>query len=95
MRKTLTKKQKLELELMAIKLWFQAFGKPSMSSDNDKVYMSGKLNEYTDKINKLVTDPLSYNPSVPPDIMTYDESQYGGLKYEKIRYSNSVPRKRF
>ena len=44
------------------------------------------LNEYTDKINKLVTDPLSYNPSVPPDIMTYDESQYGGLKYEKIDY---------
>ena len=42
------------------------------------------LNEYTDKINKLVTDPLSYNPSVPPDIMTYDESQYSGLKYEKI-----------
>lgn len=44
------------------------------------------LNEYTDKINKLVTDPLSYNPSVPPDIMTYDESQYSGLKYEKIDY---------
>lgn len=42
------------------------------------------LNEYTDKLNKLVTDPLSYNPSVPPDIMTYDESQYTGLKYEKI-----------
>jgi len=44
------------------------------------------LNEYTDKINKLVTDPLSYNPSIPPDIMTYDESQYSGLKYEKIDY---------
>ena len=44
------------------------------------------LNEYTDKINKLVTDPLSYNPSVPPDIMTYDESQYSGLKYEKLDY---------
>jgi len=44
------------------------------------------LNEYTDKINKLVTDPLSYNPSVPPDIMTYDECQYSGLKYEKIDY---------
>jgi hypothetical protein len=42
------------------------------------------LNEYTDKINKLVTDPLSYNPSVPPDIMTYDDSHYTGLKYEKI-----------
>ena len=55
MRKTLTKKQKLELELMAIKLWFQAFGKPSMSSDNDKVYMSRKLNEYTDKLIKLNT----------------------------------------
>jgi hypothetical protein len=42
------------------------------------------LNEYTDKLNKLVTDPLSYNPSVPPDIMTYDDNNCNGLKYEKI-----------
>ena len=42
------------------------------------------LNEYTDKLNKLVTDPLSYNPSIPPDIMTYDDSHTGALKYEKI-----------
>lgn len=47
---------------------------------------TGDLNQYTDKINKLVTDPLSYNPSVPPDIMAYDESHYSGLKYEKIDY---------
>ena len=44
-----------ELELMAVKLWWQTFGKPSMSSDNDKVYMSEKLNEYTDKLIKLNT----------------------------------------
>ena len=55
MRKTLTKKQKLELELMAIKLWWQTFGKPSMSSDNDKIYMSVKLNEVTHKLIKLNT----------------------------------------
>jgi hypothetical protein len=53
------------------------------------------LNEYTDKLNKLVTDPLSYNPSIPPDIMTYDDSHTGVLKYEKINsilhIDNEVP----
>jgi hypothetical protein len=53
------------------------------------------LNEYTDKLNKLVTDPLSYNPSIPPDIMTYNDSHTGGLKYEKINsiinIDNEVP----
>jgi len=41
------------------------------------------LNDYTDKLNKLVTDPLSYNPSIPPEIMTYDDN-HSGLKYESI-----------
>ena len=29
------------------------------------------LNEYNHKINKFVTDPLTYNPDIPPSIMTY------------------------
>lgn len=30
------------------------------------------LNEHNTKINKIFTNPMSYNPSVPPSIMTYD-----------------------
>lgn len=33
------------------------------------------LNEHNSKINKLFTNPMSYNPSVPPSIMTYDINQ--------------------
>ena len=40
-------------------------------------------------MNKLVTDPLIYNPSVPPEIMTYDDSTCGGLKYETIEPVNN------
>jgi hypothetical protein len=40
------------------------------------------LNEYTNKINKIITDPLEYNPDIPPDISAYNEntlfSQYDG-----------------
>jgi hypothetical protein len=42
--------EKLQLELMAIKLWFQAFGMPNMSSDNDRAYMSKKLNKLQDEL---------------------------------------------
>ena len=30
------------------------------------------LNEHNDKLNKIVTNPLSYNPMVPPSIMSYN-----------------------
>ena len=33
------------------------------------------LTEYNYKLNELVKDPLTYNPSVPPDIMTYNDSK--------------------
>jgi hypothetical protein len=45
------KVQKIELELMAIKLWFQSFGMPNMSSDNDRAYMSKKLNKLKKDLN--------------------------------------------
>ena len=56
--KNLSKEEKLELELMAIKLWFQTFGKPNMSSDRDQVYMSKKLNELQEKLNILKNTKL-------------------------------------
>jgi thiamine pyrophosphokinase len=31
------------------------------------------LNEYNNEINKMVSDPLTYNPIVPPDIANYNE----------------------
>ena len=40
------------------------------------------LHEYNDKLTKMVTDPLSYNPSVPPEIMTYNEDKTHYTKYE-------------
>lgn len=32
------------------------------------------LNNYNIEKNKLLTDPMNYNPDVPPEIMTYNES---------------------
>jgi hypothetical protein len=40
------------------------------------------LHEYNDKLNKLVTDPMLYNPSVPPAIMTYNEDKTNFSKYD-------------
>jgi hypothetical protein len=40
------------------------------------------LHEYNDKLTKLVTDPMSYNPSVPPAIMTYNEDNIQFSKYD-------------
>ena len=41
----MSKNEKLELDIMAIRLWFQSFGLPNMSSDTDRVYMSSRLNK--------------------------------------------------
>jgi len=35
------------------------------------------LNEHNTNMNKIVTDPLSYNPIVPPSIMTYNSDKNG------------------
>jgi hypothetical protein len=34
---------------------------------------SKDLDTYTTSMNKMVTDPLNYNPDVPPEIMTYNK----------------------
>jgi hypothetical protein len=49
----MTKANKLELEIMAIMLWWQNFGHVGMSSDSDRVYMGGKLKKLKDELNNL------------------------------------------
>jgi hypothetical protein len=38
------KTEKLELEIMAIQLWWQSFGKTGLSEEKHRLYMSEKLN---------------------------------------------------
>lgn len=51
------------------------------------------LTEYNDKMNKIFTNPLSYNPSIPPSIMTYDINNTQSFSiYENIQNaSSSIP----
>lgn len=42
------------------------------------------LHEYNDKLNKLVTDPMSYNPNIPPAIMTYNEDNTNFSTYDAV-----------
>lgn len=41
------------------------------------------LTEHNNKINQLVTDPLTYNPNVPPNIMTYNSTDTAFSLYDK------------
>lgn len=54
------KMRKLELEIMAVELWWNTFGKPGMSSEADRIHMSKvlfhlkvKMNSEVLKMNKL------------------------------------------
>lgn len=45
--------RKLELEIMAVELWWRTFGMPGMSSETDRLHMSEVLNRLKEKMNKL------------------------------------------
>jgi hypothetical protein len=60
-------------------------GKLTMRKQDDNIQISAlsnvilhlkctanDLNEYNNKINKIVSDPYSYNPEIPPDIIAYN-----------------------
>lgn len=49
----MSKKQKLELDIIAYKLWFQAFGKPNMSSESERVYMSTQLDKLLKQLESI------------------------------------------
>jgi len=50
------------------------------------------LNEYSNKINKIIMDPLEYNPNVPPDISAYNENttffQYDSIQEDDMKHTN-------
>lgn len=39
------------------------------------------LNDYNQKISKMVTNPMEYNPSIPPDIVTYNGDSQAFSEY--------------
>ena len=51
----MSKARKIEIEIIAIELWFQTFGMPNMSSDSDRAYMGGKLNKLKTELSNLKT----------------------------------------
>ena len=50
------------------------------------------LDDYNNKLNKMVTNPLSYNPDLPPDILTYNSSNtnHFSLYDEKYNDENTI-----
>jgi len=50
------------------------------------------LSEHNEKMNKIFTNPLSYNPSIPPNIMTYDMNNTQSFSiYENINNDDLQP----
>jgi hypothetical protein len=39
------------------------------------------LDDYNSRLNKMVTNPMSYNPELPPDILTYNSNTAGLFRY--------------
>lgn len=50
----MTKKKKLELEIMAVRLWFQTFGKSGMSSEAEQIHMCTVLNRLNTKLESFI-----------------------------------------
>lgn len=44
---------------------------------------SQDLNEHNSAISQLVSDPLTYNPNIPPNIMTYNSTETSFSLYDK------------
>jgi hypothetical protein len=51
----MTKSAKIELEIIAIKLWFQTFSDTNLCDDSQRNYMSKKLLKLTNELNNLKT----------------------------------------
>jgi hypothetical protein len=49
------------------------------------------LVDHNNKINQIMNDPLTYNPSVPPNIMTYNDKSQQFTVYENNSSINNEP----
>jgi hypothetical protein len=45
------------------------------------------LDDYNNRLNKMVTNPLSYNPDLPPDILTYNSNTVGHFSVYDDNYA--------
>jgi len=52
----MSKIEKIELELVAFKLWFQTFGAPNMSSESQRLSMSESMNKRLNELKKLLNN---------------------------------------
>lgn len=46
------------------------------------------LNEYNNNMNKMVTNPLEYNPAVPPEILTYNQNDNNQFSLYDVNPTN-------
>jgi hypothetical protein len=49
----MNKKRKLELEIMAVQLWFKTFGYNGMSSEKERIHMCTVLNRLNNRLSKI------------------------------------------
>jgi hypothetical protein len=59
MDKKITKQEKIELEILAIQLWWEKFGKSGLSEEKHRLYMCEKLNILQEELNNLQKSALN------------------------------------
>lgn len=47
------------------------------------------LNDYNMHINRIVTDPLKYNPDIPPEIVTYNDKTTGFSSFQSTNITSN------
>jgi hypothetical protein len=65
---------------------------PTLQIANIILHLKCSVNDldvYNDEVNRQLTDPMLYNPSVPPDIMTYQPAEHYSV-LEETKPSNNT-----
>jgi hypothetical protein len=52
-KETITKEEKIELEFMAILLWWEKFGKTGLSEEKHRLYMCERLDKLKEELHNL------------------------------------------
>ena len=48
------------------------------------------LNDYNSKLSRMMTDPLEYNPTIPPEIITYNDVPKGFTTFDEYDNANNT-----
>jgi hypothetical protein len=60
-KKEIKKSEKLELEIMAIQLWWQSFGKTGLSEEKHRLYMTEKLVTLKEELDNIQNRKQSWS----------------------------------